>query len=410
MSDTASTARSSHGHGPVHRRHRPGHHLQPLHRLRPGRPDRLGRPEGARADLPQAGLGRARRHRDLDQRPGGRGRRASRRRASPPPTSRRSASPTSVRPRCCGTRTPASPCTTRWSGRTPAPTRSAASSAATSARTASAARPACRSRSYFAGPKVRWLLDNVEGLRERAERGDILFGTMDSWVIWNLTGGTDGGVHVTDVTNASRTLLMNLHDDGVGREDPRLHGRPGGRAARDPLLRRGVRTRQGRRPGRRPGRLRARRPAGGPVRPDLFLRGRGQVDLRHRHLHADEHRRQAGQLLQRPADHRRLPDRRPEAGLRPGRLHRRHRLARAVDARPDGHDQDRRRDRDPGLLGRGQRRRLLRARLLRPVRPVLALRRPRCDRRPHPVRHQGAHRARRAGGHRLADPRDQPTP
>jgi glycerol kinase len=64
--------------------------------------------------------------------------------------------------------------------------------------------------SYFAGPKIRWLLDNVEGLRERAERGDILFGTMDSWVIWNLTGGTDGGRHVTDVTNASRTMLMNL--------------------------------------------------------------------------------------------------------------------------------------------------------------------------------------------------------
>ncbi|MGK5543645.1 glycerol kinase GlpK [Streptomyces sp. URMC 127] len=64
--------------------------------------------------------------------------------------------------------------------------------------------------SYFSGPKVRWLLDNVEGLRERAERGEILFGTMDSWVIWNLTGGADGGVHVTDVTNASRTMLMNL--------------------------------------------------------------------------------------------------------------------------------------------------------------------------------------------------------
>ncbi len=63
---------------------------------------------------------------------------------------------------------------------------------------------------YFAGPKIRWLLDNVEGLRERAERGDILFGTMDSWVIWNLTGGVNGGRHVTDVTNASRTLLMNL--------------------------------------------------------------------------------------------------------------------------------------------------------------------------------------------------------
>ncbi|MCM2429381.1 glycerol kinase GlpK [Streptomyces sp. RKAG337] len=65
--------------------------------------------------------------------------------------------------------------------------------------------------SYFAGPKARWLLDNVEGLRERADRGEILFGTMDSWVIWNLTGGPDGGVHVTDVTNASRTMLMNLH-------------------------------------------------------------------------------------------------------------------------------------------------------------------------------------------------------
>ncbi|MFF4157763.1 glycerol kinase GlpK [Streptomyces sp. NPDC001678] len=64
--------------------------------------------------------------------------------------------------------------------------------------------------SYFSGPKVRWLLDNVEGLRERAEAGDILFGTMDSWVIWNLTGGAEGGVHVTDVTNASRTMLMNL--------------------------------------------------------------------------------------------------------------------------------------------------------------------------------------------------------
>ncbi|MFC8719563.1 glycerol kinase GlpK [Kitasatospora sp. NPDC057198] len=65
--------------------------------------------------------------------------------------------------------------------------------------------------SYFAGPKIRWLLDHVEGLRERAEAGDVLFGTMDSWLIWNLTGGVDGGRHVTDVTNASRTLLMNLH-------------------------------------------------------------------------------------------------------------------------------------------------------------------------------------------------------
>ena len=64
--------------------------------------------------------------------------------------------------------------------------------------------------SYFAGPKIAWLLDNVPGLRQRAVNGEIAFGTIDSWLIWNLTGGTDGGAHVTDVTNASRTMLMNL--------------------------------------------------------------------------------------------------------------------------------------------------------------------------------------------------------
>lgn len=59
---------------------------------------------------------------------------------------------------------------------------------------------------YFAAPRLRWLLDTVDGLRARAERGEVLFGTMESWLIWNLTGGR----HVTDVTNAGRTLLMNL--------------------------------------------------------------------------------------------------------------------------------------------------------------------------------------------------------
>ncbi|HEV7907080.1 MAG TPA: FGGY family carbohydrate kinase, partial [Pseudonocardiaceae bacterium] len=63
---------------------------------------------------------------------------------------------------------------------------------------------------YFSGPKIRWILDNVEGAREKAEAGDLLFGNMDTWVLWNLTGGTDGGVHATDVTNASRTLFMDL--------------------------------------------------------------------------------------------------------------------------------------------------------------------------------------------------------
>jgi glycerol kinase len=63
---------------------------------------------------------------------------------------------------------------------------------------------------YFSGPKVIWIFQNVDGVRERAERGEVLFGNMDTWLIWNLTGGPDGGVHVTDPTNASRTMLMNL--------------------------------------------------------------------------------------------------------------------------------------------------------------------------------------------------------
>ena len=63
---------------------------------------------------------------------------------------------------------------------------------------------------YFSGGKLQWLLDNVDGLRADAERGEALFGTPDTWVLWNLTGGAQGGVHVTDVTNASRTMLMNL--------------------------------------------------------------------------------------------------------------------------------------------------------------------------------------------------------
>ncbi len=63
---------------------------------------------------------------------------------------------------------------------------------------------------YFSGPKIRWVLDNVPGVRERAERGEVVFGNIDSWCIWNLTGGVDGGIHMTDVTNASRTMLMNL--------------------------------------------------------------------------------------------------------------------------------------------------------------------------------------------------------
>ncbi len=63
---------------------------------------------------------------------------------------------------------------------------------------------------YFSGLKIKWLLENVPAVREAADKGDALFGNIDTWLIWNLTGGVNGGIHVTDVTNASRTMLMNL--------------------------------------------------------------------------------------------------------------------------------------------------------------------------------------------------------
>jgi glycerol kinase len=63
---------------------------------------------------------------------------------------------------------------------------------------------------YFSGLKLRWLLDHIEGAQAAAEAGEIVFGTIDTWLLWNLTGGIDGGLHITDVTNASRTQMMNL--------------------------------------------------------------------------------------------------------------------------------------------------------------------------------------------------------
>jgi glycerol kinase len=72
---------------------------------------------------------------------------------------------------------------------------------------------------YFSGTKIVWILENVEGAREKADNGELMFGTTDSWVLWNLTGGVNGGVHATDVTNASRTLFMDLEtlqwDDSI---------------------------------------------------------------------------------------------------------------------------------------------------------------------------------------------------
>ena len=70
---------------------------------------------------------------------------------------------------------------------------------------------------YFSGPKLKWIMDNVPEAKIAAEEGDAYFGTMDSWVVWWLTGGPDGGSHVTDVTNASRTMMMDIQMDGLSR-------------------------------------------------------------------------------------------------------------------------------------------------------------------------------------------------
>jgi len=79
---------------------------------------------------------------------------------------------------------------------------------------------------YFSGPKIKWVLDNVPGAREKADKGELYFGNMDSWVIWNVTGGVNGGVHVTDVSNASRTMLMNLETLEWDEEILKLMGIP----------------------------------------------------------------------------------------------------------------------------------------------------------------------------------------
>ena len=140
---------------------------------------------------------------------------------------------------------------------------------------------------YFSATKIKWILDHVEGAREKARRGEVLFGTVDSWLLWKLTSGA---VHVTDCTNASRTMLFDIHkldwDDTLldALDIPRAMLPGGARQQRDLRLYRHS-GREGAHCGHR------RRPAGRPVRPDLLRGGRGKKHLRHRLLPADEHRR-----------------------------------------------------------------------------------------------------------------------
>ena len=119
-----------------------------------------------------------------------------------------------------------------WSGKTPAPTKSVNELAKEGGQDRFRAQVGLPLATYFSGPKVKWLLENVPGLRAAADKGDAVFGNIDTWVIWNLTGGPHGGAHVTDVTNASRTMLMNLDGTRLGCRNPRRHERPALHAAR----------------------------------------------------------------------------------------------------------------------------------------------------------------------------------
>ncbi len=249
--------------------------------------------------------------------------------------------------------------------------------------------------SYFSGLKLRWLLDNVPDARRRAEAGDLAFGTIDSWLLWHFTGQ-----HLTDVTNASRTQLMNLAT--LDWDDALLAAFGIPRAVLPRIVPSSTvyGTDQ-----RRADRRHPRRSAGGADGPGLLRAGRGEEHLRHRLLPADEHRRDASAIDQRPGHHRCLAARRAKAVLRAGRFHRGHRRAGAVAARQSRADQIERRYRNAGRLGGRQRRRIFRAGVLRPLCAVVACRCARHDRRTDALCHCRPHRPRRAGGDRVPDAR-----
>ncbi len=177
--------------------------------------------------------------------------------APTPGRSPRSGSATSARPRSSGPAARAGRSPTPSSGRTRGPPTRAPGWRPTAARTVSAPGPVSRSRPTPRRSSCAWILDAGSPTRptsaSRRRTGDLLFGTIDSWLIWHLTGAVNGGVHVTDVTNASRTMLMDLETLAW---DPDLLRRshPGSDPARDPLVVRGLRARRGgprRRPDRR---------------------------------------------------------------------------------------------------------------------------------------------------------------
>ena len=155
---------------------------------------------------------------------------------------------------------------------------------------------------YFSGPKIKWILENVPGVKAKAEKGEVLFGNIDSWVIWNLTGGPKGGVHVTDVSNASRTMLMNLKTLDWDPDMLKVMGIPRAMLAYHQGFLRSL-WQSTWRFGRHSCGWRFGRPASRTLRPDLLQRWRSQEYLRHWLLHAPQYRHQARAVQEWFADH-----------------------------------------------------------------------------------------------------------
>ena len=217
------------------------------------------------------------------------------RRSWAPPTSTPSgsppwASPTSGRPPSSGTAPPGSRSATPSYGSAAGPLPLCDTLKADGLGPLVAERTGLLIDAYFSGTKIRWLLDHVPGARERAERGELCAGTVDSWLIWNLTGGA---AHVTDYSNASRTMLFNIHtlqwDEALCRALGIPASPAAGAAAQLPSLRPcGPGHSRTGGSGGHPHLRQRRGPAGGPVRPGLLHAGPGEEHLRHRLLHADE--------------------------------------------------------------------------------------------------------------------------
>ena len=216
-------------------RDRPGHDVEPGDRLRRRAADRRHGQDGVHPAFPGVGLGRARARGDLGDLPLVVQDGAARRPGSRPRTSPRSASPTSAKRRSSGTAKTGKAIHNAivWQDRRTAAIcdklKKAGKEKLVARKTGLLLDP------YFSGTKIKWILDNVKGARKRAERGELAFGTVDTYLIWRLTGGK---VHATDATNACRTLLFNIETNDWDDELLELFDVPRGDAARGQGLRR----------------------------------------------------------------------------------------------------------------------------------------------------------------------------